>query len=289
MIGRNPQVVTSSDVTVSRSTNIGTRRRNRTQLIFVQFAILLGFLLSWEFLPKIMWMRDTFTFLDPYFISSPSETFQTLRQLAVGNGSVTMWSYASSTITASLIGIVLGTALGAGGGLLLSNNQQLSDVLRPFILAANAIPRIALIPVIVILFGPTLQASIFTAVTVVFFVVFFNAYEGGRSVSDDVLENSRLLGASRSQLMWQVRGPYVVAWTITSLPNAVSFGLVSVVTAEILTGTVGMGRLLLDSVTTVQSSLTFAVVVVLSVLGVVLVAVAEVLRTHLLHWWSDGK
>jgi NitT/TauT family transport system permease protein len=88
--------------------------------------------------------------------------------------------------------------------------------------------------------------------------------------------------------MWRVRWPHVLAWTVTALPNAVSFGLVSVVTAEILTGTVGMGRLLLDSVTTVQASLTFAVVVVLSILGIVLVAIAEVIQRRWLHWWAQG-
>jgi NitT/TauT family transport system permease protein len=264
-------------------------RRRRGRIIAVQLLILVAFLLMWEFLPKVGWLSDRLTFLDPYFISSPSEIWATLGDLASGrDNSPEMWPFARATVEASLIGTFLGTVLGAGAGLVLSNSRMLSDVLRPFIIALNAVPRIALIPIIVIIFGPTMKASVFTAITVVFFVVFFNAYEGGRTVPPQVLENARLLGASKTQLMWRVRWPHVLAWTVTALPNAVSFGLVSVVTAEILTGTVGMGRLLLDSVTTVQASLTFAVVVVLSILGIVLVAIAEVIQRRWLHWWAQG-
>jgi NitT/TauT family transport system permease protein len=89
--------------------------------------------------------------------------------------------------------------------------------------------------------------------------------------------------------MVHVRFRYVLAWSLAALPNAVSFGLVSVVTAEILTGSVGMGRLLLVSVTTLESALTFAVVVILSVLGLFLVGAAEIFERRYLHWWNAGE
>jgi NitT/TauT family transport system permease protein len=266
-----------------------TARTRRLKILAVQVALLAAFLLAWQLLPKVGWLSERLTFLDPYFISSPTEIWRTLVDLIGGTeGSPSLWPYARSTIVASLVGTLAGTILGAGFGLLLANYRWLSDVLRPFIIGLNAVPRIALIPIIVILFGPTVKSSIFTAITVVFFVVFFNAYEGGRTVPPQALQNARMLGASSTQQMWRVRWPYVLAWTVTSLPNAVSFGLVSVVTAEILTGTVGMGRLLLESVTSVQSSLTFACVVVLSVIGVVLVALTELLQRRWLHWWGQG-
>lgn len=264
-------------------------RSRRLSVLSTQVAILAVFLALWQWLPSIGFVRSRVSVLDPYFISSPRETVRTLVSLMRGSdGYASVWSPALSTATSTLIGTALGTLLGAASGLFTSNYERLSEVLRPFILALNAVPRIALIPIIVIVFGPTQTATTFTAVTIVFFVVFFNAYEGGRSVRPEILENARILGAKPLTTMWQIRRPYTMAWTIASLPNAVSFGLVAVVTAELLTGTNGMGRLLLDSVTTIQSSLTFAVVVILSVLGLVLVAVAELTRRRVLHWWSDG-
>jgi NitT/TauT family transport system permease protein len=268
------------------------RRTNRVRHVWVrltQLAILVVFLALWQWLPSVGFLRSHVQFLDPYFISSPSQTTTTLLSLMRGtDGYTSVWPAAWSTAIATLVGTAVGTVLGAAAGLIASNYKTLSDILRPFILALNAVPRIALIPIIVIMFGPTKTATITTAVTVVFFLVFFNAYEGGRSVRPEILENARILGAKPLTTMWHVRRPYTLAWTIASLPNAVSFGLVAVVTAELLTGTNGMGRVLLDSVTTVQSSLTFAVVVILSVFGIALVALAELLRTYLLHWWSEG-
>jgi NitT/TauT family transport system permease protein len=275
---------------VERESAAAAARRRRLAVVGLQLAILVAGLVGWEYLPKVGFLHAHFTFLDPFFISSPSGVYHKLSDLFAGaNGSPSIWPFARNTVQSSLLGTVIGTFLGGFVGLVLSTKKFLSDVLRPYIIALNAIPRIALIPVIVILFGPTPKAATFTAITIVFFVVFFNAYEGGRTVPPHVVQNARVLGASDIQLMRRVRLQYVVAWTITALPNAVSFALISVVTAEILTGSIGMGRLLLDSVTTVQSSLTFAVVVVLSVLGIVFVAITEGLRRKLLHWWVEGE
>jgi len=184
--------------------------------------------------------------------------------------------------------VIVGTVLGAGCGLLLSNSRTLQRVVSPFLTFLNATPRIALIPIFVILAGPTLTTTVLTAVFIVFFLVFYNAYRGGTSVPRAVVQNVELLGASRREVMRQVRLPYVLVWTFASLPNAISFGLVSVVTAELLTGQLGMGRLLLDSVSRVDSTLTFAVVVVLAVVGVVLVTVTEFVSRRALHWWDGG-
>jgi NitT/TauT family transport system permease protein len=275
-----------------QSTRPSVRRLDRPPLrrprvVAIQLAILVVAMLLWEYLPKVGPIHRHFTFMDPFFISSPSLACKSLYGLATGTaGYPLLWPYARSTIEAAVIGAVVGTLLGAAVGLFLSNSPRVSQVLRPFIVALNAVPRIAIIPIVVVLFGPTLQASVITSITVVFFVVFFNAYEGGQSVPTHMLQNAALLNASQFQLMWDVRRPYVLAWTMAAVPNAVSFGLVSVVTAEVLTGTPGIGRLLYDSVTTVLVSETFALVIVLGVFGVTLLVLANLLRSRALHWWA---
>ncbi len=262
--------------------------RRGSSVLLLQLAILVAFFAVWEFGPRIDALQTAIPFLDPYFISSPSEVFDQLKALSTGDDTVSMWSYVWATVLASIVGIVAGSLLGAAAGLFLSNSQMLSDVFRPFLVAINAVPRIALIPIIVIICGPSMKASVVTAIMVVFFVVFFNAYEGGRSVPSQVIQNARMLGASKRQVMFSIRLRYVQAWSFAALPNAVSFGLMAVVTSEILTGSVGLGRLLLESVTTVQSSLTFAVVVVLSILGLILVVGTDLLNKRLMHWWFQN-
>jgi NitT/TauT family transport system permease protein len=258
------------------------------QTLAIQLAIVAGVLLLWEYLPKIDWLSERYKFLDPFFISSPTEVARTLGELATGsNGRPSLWPYARETVSAALLGTAIGTLLGAFCGLVLSHSDRANEVLRPLIVALNAVPRIAIIPIFVILFGPSLTAGVVTAVTVVFFVVFFNAYEGGRSVPPEVIQNAKLLGATHMQVMLRFRWPYALAWTIASLPNAVAFGLLIVVTTEILSGTAGLGRLILDSTTSLQADLTFAVVVVLSIFGIVFVTLTGLLRRRWLHWWTQ--
>jgi NitT/TauT family transport system permease protein len=163
-------------------------------------------------------------------------------------------------------------------------------VFKPFVSVLNTIPLIAIVPVFIITFGPTQKTSIITSASIVFFIIFWNAFSGGQSVAREMIQNAQLLGASNFEIMRQIRFPYVLAWTLAALPNAISLGLTAVVTAELLTGQVGMGRVLAVSVNTLDSALTFSVVAILATVGVVLVGVAELLTKRILHWWQidDG-
>lgn len=262
--------------------------RQRVENVIIQVALLIAFLAAWQLLPTIEWFSSRSKFLDRFYISSPSQVVQTLWDLmTASNGRPSLWPYLWTTVSAALLGTAIGTTIGAVAGMWLSNSPRAGAILQPFIVGLNAVPRIAIIPIFVILFGPARTTSVVTTVTVVFFLVFFNAYEGGRSVPKETVQNVTLLGAGRRQAMYRVRWPYVVAWTITTLPNAVSFGLLIVVATEILAGIAGMGRLLSDAAVSLQPDLTFAVVVALSILGIILVGITELARKRLLHWWDQ--
>jgi NitT/TauT family transport system permease protein len=258
---------------------------SRSAVIGCRVAVVIAFLLAWEYLPKIDWLSEHWKFLNPFFISSPTQVAQQLYDLITGsNGSVSIWSYLRNTLVATLLGTAIGVLAGLLVGLLLSNSKPLAEVFGFFIVAANAVPRIALIPVIVLLFGVGLKTSIAAAVLVVFFLTFFNAFEGGRRVPVAMLENAQVMGASRLHVLRELRVPYVALWTFASLPNAISFGLIVVVATELLTGVKGVGQLMLVGSSTLNASLTFAVVVFLSVTGVALLTVAERAKRRILHW-----
>jgi NitT/TauT family transport system permease protein len=272
-----------------RRRSIRTRPQRAGLLVWsLRVTLLLAVLALWQFLPEIPWLRSKSPVFDPFFVSSPQRIIERLGELAQGShGQPQVWSYLWETLKGTLLGVIIGTVLGALFGLLLSNSRALQAVLSPYITFVNAMPRIALVPLFVIISGPTLTASVLTAVTVVFFLVFYNAYAGGISVPTETVENARLLGATSGEIMRQVRLPYVLVWTFTSIPNAISFGLVAVVTAEILTGRIGMGQLLFTSISSVDSTLTFCVIVILSIVGVGLVTVSDALQRRVLHWWGN--
>jgi NitT/TauT family transport system permease protein len=241
----------------------------------------------WQLLPKLPGAADHVKFLDPYFISSPTEVARTMGDLFTGSdGTPSIWTPLGQTLWATFWGVLIGVVSGSALGLLLSNNEVLSRIASPLITVMNATPRIALIPIFIILFGPSVLASISVAVLVVFFVVFYNAYSGGRSVPPQILENAALLGASSGEIMRNVRLPYVMVWTFASLPNAIAFGLIATITAEVLTGVIGIGRLLVQSLSVADASLTFAVVVLLAAVGALIVALTERIQRRVLHWWT---
>jgi NitT/TauT family transport system permease protein len=258
-------------------------------IALARLAILVAILAAWQFLPEISSLRSVSPVFNPFFVSSPQRVWQELVDLAGGSHGVpSVWPYLWQTVKSTVLGLVIGVALGALVGLVLSNSRSARQVLSPFIVVMNATPRIALIPIFVIIAGPTTTASVLTAVAVVFFLVFYNAYSGGLGVPRETLDNARLLGASPIEVMRTVRLPYVLVWTFASLPNAISFGLVAVVTAELLTGQLGMGSLLESSISSVDATLTFAVVVILAAVGVIAVTAAEAIRKRALHWWEIG-
>jgi NitT/TauT family transport system permease protein len=173
-------------------------------------------------------------------------------------------------------------------GLIFSNSKLVSAVFSPFIVALNAVPRIALIPIIILITGPTFNSTVISAAMIVFFLVFYNAFAGGRSVPTQVLQHSQLLGANPLEVVWQLRLPYVAVWTVASLPSALALGLIGVVTTEILTGRSGIGQILVTSIAYSDSTTTFCVVVLLAILGVLQTALSEIVTKRILHWWEAG-
>ena len=259
----------------------------RSPVWLTQLALLATFLLAWQYLPQVPALKAMGHLFDPYFVSSPQRIARELYNLATGSeNSPVIWGFIWATVYASLLGTAIGMVLGAAFGLVLSNFRFLSEVMRPFIIGMNAVPRIALVPIIVIVFGPTATSCVIISVLVVFFVAFFNAYEGGTSVREELVQNARLLGANDWRILTAIRLPFVMAWTLASLPLSVTFAVITVVTAEILTGVPGMGSLLGTAAVTGNAALTFAVVIALAIVGVAITLAADAIRARVLHWWG---
>jgi NitT/TauT family transport system permease protein len=259
--------------------------RSRLVITVSQIVVAVLALLAWQYVPQIGNVSE-WRFLDPYFIGSPTQVWTNLTNLLTGsNGVPAVWQYLWPTFLASILGLIIAMVCGGLFGLILGSFEFLGSVFRPFVVALNAVPRIALIPIVVVLFGTGLVSSVAISFMVVFFVALFNAYEGARTVEVHVRQNVVLLGASGWDVMWRVRFPYALAWTLSSLPVAVSFAIVSVVTGEILTGSLGMGLLITTATNAADTNMTFAVIIVLSVCALLMLWVAEEFKRRVLHWW----
>jgi NitT/TauT family transport system permease protein len=171
-------------------------------------------LLPRAYVPKI---------LDPYFIAKPSaiwESFLKLGCLRLGDGFVAclgadenhLWFATLVTLKNTWWGFLFGSASGIAAGLILGRSDLLARIFGPYIVALNSIPRIAVVPLIILMFGLGDMSKIATAWIVVFFVVFFNTFEGTRAVDRDQIAAARLLGASEWAILRTVVVPSALAW-----------------------------------------------------------------------------
>jgi NitT/TauT family transport system permease protein len=260
----------------------------RIGILAAQLAILGTTLGAWQVLTGIPWFR-TNTFMDPFFISRPSLVIQKLYDWTFGTQAGFLWPHLVSTVGATLLGLVIAVATGFLAGLGLSQNRTLAAIFNPFIVALNSLPRIAMVPLITMIFGLGLASKVVTAWFIVFFLIFFNAFKGGVNIEQHIINFCRTLGGSSRQIMLTVRIPNSLAWTFAALPNAVSFSLIGVVISEFVGSTTGMGYLIVTALATMNATDMFATITVLGIVGLVLVSGIGMLERRLLHWSPEFR
>ncbi|QII87376.1 ABC transporter permease [Bordetella hinzii] len=261
-----------------------SRRLRITAWQVLVLALILG---AWEGLTRIPWFVQN-TLFDPFFISQPSRVALRLWQW-LQPGPQSVWPHLWLTLQATLVGLVVGVGSGFAVGLALARSRLLADIFNPFIVAFNSMPRIAFVPLITMFFGLGLASKVVTSWFVVFFLVFFNTYKGGRSVERELVDFCRTLGGSPRQILWRVQIPTAAAWTFAALPNAISFALIGVVLTEFVGSTTGMGYLMITALATLNATDMFAAVTLLSVVGIVLVYCVTWLERRLLHWAPEFR
>ena len=160
---------------------------------------------------------------------------------------------------------------------------------NPFIVAFNSMPRIAFVPLITMFFGLGLASKVVTSWFVVFFLVFFNTYKGGRSVERELVDFCRTLGGCAARSCGASAHPDRGGVDVRRLPNAISFALIGVVLAEFVGSTTGMGYMMITALATLNATDMFAAVTLLSIVGIVLVYCVTWLERRLLHWAPEFR
>ncbi len=195
-----------------------------------------------------------------------------------------LWVATSVTLKNTFFGFLTGVTSGFAGGLILGRSDRLSAIFQPFITAVNSIPRIALAPIIVLAFGIGDTSKIVTSWIVVVFLVFFNTFEGARSIDEGFINAARLLGATEWQITRTVVIPSTMAWVFASLSPAISFALIGVIVGEFIGAERGIGRLIMESEARGEASGMMVAVIVLMLVGVVLTTLIRRLQSYLLRW-----
>ncbi|KAA2252563.1 ABC transporter permease [Solihabitans fulvus] len=261
--------------------DVGARRAVRRRRLLVR-AIQLGLFVAifggWQLSSSMGW-------IDSFFFGSPSGIVDQLTTWAQsGTDAGSLWEQIGVTLEEAVLGFVIGVLLGIVCGVALGRVRLLAEVFAPYIKAINAVPRIVLGSVFIVVLGFGLSSKVALAIVLVFFVVFFNAFQGTREVDRNLIANARILGASSAQVTWQVVLPSALTWIIASLHSSFGFALIGAIVGEFLGADKGLGLLVRQAQGNFNIDGVFAAMVIMAVLALVAEAAISRLERRLLAW-----
>jgi NitT/TauT family transport system permease protein len=189
----------------------------------------------------------------------------------------------------ALLGFVFGVASGIVAGVLLGQVRFLAEVAGPYIKAANALPRIVLGSIFVVWLGLGTPSKVLLAAVLVFFVVFFNAFQGVREVDDHLISNVRVLGASRLQVIRNVVIPSALTWIIASLHVAFGFAVIGAIVGEFLGAQQGLGLIISTAQNNFDPDGVFAAMLIIAVIALTAEWLIGLLERRLLSWRPQSR
>src|SRR2546425_5354573 len=248
-------------------------------------ALLLGGVFLFWYVMTEPGLVPPFYFDDPtrakFFFGQPLEVFQ---RIWVWFSSGSIYLHLGVTLLETLLAFAIGTVLGLLLGLWLALSPTASTLADPYIKAMNAMPRVILAPIFAVWFGLGITSKVVFGVTLVFFIVFFNVYQGVKEVSPVVLANARMLGASGRQLLRYVYLPSATSWVFSSLHTSIGLAFVGAVVGEYLGSSAGVGYLILQAEGAFDINTVFAGILVLTAFALLLDFVVTALEKRLLRW-----
>src|SRR5260221_445948 len=266
------------------SSKDNSERKGRLRLRIGQVVLLAAIFALWHVLTSP-------TLLPPIYFSEPNqaafffgEPLKVLERLWRWFVSGDIYEHLWVTLIETLLAFLIGTVFGVIIGLWLALAPTASAILDPYIKALNAMPRVVLAPIFFVWFGLGIASKVALGVTLVFFIVFFNVYQGVREVSPVVLANARMLGAGPRQLLRHVYVPSAMSWVFASLHNSVGLAFVGAVVGEYLGSAKGVGYLIHQAEGFFDMNTVVAGILLLTAFALILDWVVGIAEKRLMVW-----
>jgi NitT/TauT family transport system permease protein len=270
------QVSKKSTAIYQSDTERRAQEKYRLGVLSGQIALVLAVLALWQF--------GSGRLFDPFFVGSPTGVANVLikdlgdshfyKDLAV-TGLEMGWGY------------LLGVLLGVGCAVVFARWRLMADIFDPFFSGLNSLPRIALAPLLVIWFGIDMASKAVLAATLVFFLMFFTTLSGIRNVDPALIDVARLVGATRRQILRFIVMPAAAVWVINGLKVSLPYALIGVIVGEFIISSSGLGYRLNAYSTSYNTNGTFAMLLVMMALMMVLNAIVTLAERRLLRWRTD--
>ena len=272
-----------------RSSAERERRSARWRVRAGQWGLLVAVFVFWWLMTKPGLVPPFFFENDrqaAFFFGEPDQIFLRIWEWFAGGE---IYRHLFVTLYETLMAFVIGTVSGLFVGLWLARAPTAAAVLDPFIKGLNSMPRVILAPIFAVWFGLGPASKIALGVTLVFFIVFFNVYQGVREVNPTVLASARMLGATNRQLMRTVYIPSAMSWVFSSLHTSVGMAFVAAVIGEYLGSAEGVGYLILQAETTFDMNTVMAGILVLTAFALVIDRAVTELERRFMRWQPAVK
>src|ERR1700693_5166023 len=252
---------------------------SRLTLLACQLLVAVVVLGLWQLLATVPIFGHTG--LPPFFFSNPVDVGS---QIFDWFASGVIWKHLLITLWESVLAFTIGSIGGVAVGFWFARQPRVAAIFDPYVKMANALPRIVLAPIFTLWLGLGIWSKVALGVTLVFFIVFFNVYQGVKEVSQTLLANARMLGMSERQLMRHVYWPSALSWMFSSLHTSVGFAVVGGVVGEYLGSAAGLGYLILQAEGTFDIAGVFAGMFVLAAFVLVIDGIVTMVEKRLLIW-----
>ena len=252
---------------------------SRPMLLLLQLLVAVVALGLWQFFATVEVFGKIL--LPPFFFSNPVDVFS---QIVKWFSSGVIWKHLFITLWESILAFVIGSIGGVLVGFWFARKPLIAAVFDPYVKMINALPRVVLAPIFALWLGLGIWSKVALGVTLVFFIVFFNVYQGVKEVSNTVLDNGRMLGMNERQLMRHVYWPSALSWMFSSLHTSVGFAVVGAVVGEYLGSAAGLGYLIQQAEGVFDVAGVFAGMFVLSAFVILIDMGVTVVEKRLLVW-----
>src|SRR5438034_801105 len=252
---------------------------SRLTLLFWQLMVAVVALSLWQLFATVPVFGRML--LPPFFFSNPVDVGS---QIVAWFVSGVIWKHLVITLWESVLAFAIGSIAGVLVGFWFARQPRIAAIFDPYVKMINALPRVVLAPIFTLWFGLGIWSKVALGVTLVFFVVFFNVYQGVKEVSPTVLANARMLGMNKRQLIQHVYWPSALSWMFSSLHTSVGFAVVGAVVGEYLGSAAGLGYLILQAEGVFDVAGVFAGMFVLAVFVLAIDGLVSAVERRLLVW-----
>jgi NitT/TauT family transport system permease protein len=245
---------------------------SQTQRRIASAALIIGFFVFWELACLAFGVKDI-------VLPRPTQIIYTLfaRMPAI-------WPHAIQTLYTTLVGFGLGIVFGVALGALVGSSRLAYDVAYPLLIGFSTIPKVAIVPILVLWFGAGTVPAVITALTLCLFPIMVNVATGLATTEPELEDVMRAMKASKLDILFNVGPPRTMPYFFASLKVAVTQAFVGTVIAETVASNRGIGNLMMIASSSFDVPLVFAGLLIIAALGVALYVIFSFIEVRVTGW-----